>query len=77
MQMQAHMLGLTVIDMQSVVKGIQLLIRSKRTLLQMVLYGDLDLDAEEVRGEIQYLEDLLSYFRGHLQALGVTTDDDY
>ena len=67
--MEAHMLTLTVKDVQLAVKGIKVLIQSNRSVLELVQAGDLDLDAEELKSEIQHLEDLLSYLLGHLQAV--------
>jgi hypothetical protein len=67
--MEARMLTLTVKDVQLAVRGIKTLIQSNRSVLELVLSGDLDLDAGELRAEIQHLEGLLSYLLGHLQAV--------
>jgi hypothetical protein len=67
--MEAHILTLTVKDVQLAVRGIKVLIQSNRSVLELVLAGDLDLDADELRGEIRELEGLLSYLLGHLQAV--------
>lgn len=64
--MEAHMLTLTVKDVQLAVRGIKVLLQSNRSVLELVEDGDLDLDAEELKAEIAHLEDLLSYFLGHL-----------
>lgn len=67
---EAHMLTLTVKDVQLAVRGIKVLLQSKRSVLELVVSKDLDLDADEIRTEIQHLEGLLSYLLGHLEAVG-------
>lgn len=66
---EAHMLTLTVKDVQFVVKAIKVLLQSKRSLLELDLVEAMYLDAEEIRTEIEYLEALLSYLLSHLEAV--------